>query len=557
MESLIIIDRDALRTLNIKYLTNLLKYSGEIFNEDIFETISTFLPTKFKERIIEEMFQFAKKLKIDMTLASELYTEGTNDRDETIKDILERKPIQRKFQKQIIKQLIELNNADNGWKKSSFNKRIIEVQRLFGLSELDCEIITLTHVVATNDIAENIVDQLNEYEGKRRSNRYHNNLDAHIISILLGQNSTKVKQRLLRESTLKKAGILDTDNEMNDEIQFFIEGESETPLLQKFYTEFNGKSIGIEDLHVNDRDLEMLKILYQNRQPKSGVNILLYGKPGTGKTEFARAFGKLMGEKTFEISNETNDDNYRRKKSDNRAVALSACQAKIENCNSTIIIDEADSMLNTQLLSFFSQPDAEKGAVNNLLDKTTTFNIWIANYIHGMDESSLRRFDYAIKFESFSFSQRRSIWKNLINKYVLGKYCSKNDIDYLAEKYQVNAAGISMALNHAKRTLNTKGAKNHFLNIVENLLTSHSKIITGKEIADTNKDSYAPKYSLDGLNIKGKADSVIQVLERFDKSLEHPESNIPLRNVNLLLYGAPGTGKTEFAKYNIVAKKKN
>jgi SpoVK/Ycf46/Vps4 family AAA+-type ATPase len=65
---------------------------------------------------------------------------------------------------------------------------------------------------------------------------------------------------------------------------------------------------------------------------------------------------------------------------------------------------------------------------------------------------------------------------------------------------------------------------------------------------DTKK-SDAPEYSVEGLNIHGDLKQVIEILEKFNGNWLHSRDNGNVRNMNVLLYGPPGSGKTEFARF--------
>jgi SpoVK/Ycf46/Vps4 family AAA+-type ATPase len=61
-------------------------------------------------------------------------------------------------------------------------------------------------------------------------------------------------------------------------------------------------------------------------------------------------------------------------------------------------------------------------------------------------------------------------------------------------------------------------------------------------------DTVEKAYSLDGLNITGDIDLVMEQMERFDRFLRGPDRERTM-NMNLLFYGPPGTGKSELARY--------
>ena len=122
------------------------------------------------------------------------------------------------------------------------------------------------------------------------------------------------------------------------------------------------------------------------------------------------------------------------------------------------------------------------------------------------------------------------------------------DIGHLSENYEVNAAGISNAVKVAERiykkqTVEFKG----LMTTLDRVLAPHEELITGK-IRRKVLNPVAEQYDVSVLNTDVSIDRVITSLERVVKALNTTDKDARI-NANLLLYGIPGTGKTEFAKY--------
>ncbi|MGB7568858.1 MAG: AAA family ATPase, partial [Chitinivibrionales bacterium] len=80
-------------------------------------------------------------------------------------------------------------------------------------------------------------------------------------------------------------------------------------------------------------------------------------------------------------------------------------------------------------------------------------------------------------------------------------------------------------------------------------MKAHLTILDTDKIGLNVKKANAPDYSLDGLNIKGDVQGTISIIKKFNDYWTTTSENVEIRNMNLLLYGLPGTGKTEFAKH--------
>ena len=83
--------------------------------------------------------------------------------------------------------------------------------------------------------------------------------------------------------------------------------------------------------------------------------------------------------------------------------------------------------------------------------------------------------------------------------------------------------------------------------LVEQLMKPHCELL-GMKLAD---DKLLPSkdYSLEGLNIQGhvKLERIVEAIRAFQRQKGEKDPDRP--RMNLLLSGAPGTGKTEFVKY--------
>ena len=91
---------------------------------------------------------------------------------------------------------------------------------------------------------------------------------------------------------------------------------------------------------------------------------------------------------------------------------------------------------------------------------------------------------------------------------------------------------------------------------VVTFLKAHCSLL-GIQESPEDKLEPARDYSLDGLNIKSgiKLPRLIEVCKKFLKSVESFQEGRDQPRMNLLLFGVPGSGKTEFVKY--LAKRLN
>jgi len=93
------------------------------------------------------------------------------------------------------------------------------------------------------------------------------------------------------------------------------------------------------------------------------------------------------------------------------------------------------------------------------------------------------------------------------------------------------------------------------MDVIHGLMKAHLTILgTNKGDKDFKKPN-APDYCLSGLNIQGDVNGTMSIIDKFNTYWTKSAGTMQVRNMNLLLYGNPGTGKTEFAKY--IARRTN
>lgn len=125
------------------------------------------------------------------------------------------------------------------------------------------------------------------------------------------------------------------------------------------------------------------------------MNLLLFGPPGTGKTEFAKFLAKELGKEILS-----------KKASDLISCWLGKTEGNIrdsfeeaQRSESILFLDEADSLLYSRQNA---QRTWETTQVNELLCQMENFRgifICATNFKDNLDSASLRRFNFKVEFD--------------------------------------------------------------------------------------------------------------------------------------------------------------
>ncbi len=420
--------------------------------------------------------------------------------------------------------------------KDPVEARFSELSRLLGLDALESEIMVLAYVHG-----ETCFEWPTRLADREKPLYFAMATDRSYPEV---SNVMKPKGRLLKYNVLDRdwdfcmgslGGFIDGTDSEAIERRFYVKDGAEEALPWEYYGELSAKD--------GETICRMVK------SSKGKCNILLYGAPGTGKTCFAKSLAKKLGLSVFEILQ--GDSDGRNMNSDARMTGIQVCNNQEAPGSGIMVIDEADELLRSESSGFglfgFSMggKSTEKGIVNSLLDGMRLPAVWICNApAWQMDESVRRRFDYSVRFDRMNYTQRVSVWRNLVGKHGLGKTLTEAKIEEYASKYRTSAGGISTVLENVKRM---KPAAAKVDGLVDALMKPHCRLMGIKKSGDFLP---AKGYSLEGLNVKGKVPpaKIVKAAGNYlDSGFNSSDEDRP--RMNILLFGPPGTGKTEFVKH--------
>ena len=262
-----------------------------------------------------------------------------------------------------------------------------------------------------------------------------------------------------------------------------------------------------------------------------GTNLILYGPPGIGKTEYVIALAEAVGAELYEVAYADEDGDPIR--GEGRLQSFNLCQRLLaERQNALLLFDEIEDAFErdpwSEWLDRRSRAVAGKAWLNRTLENNPIPALWLTNDVRAMGTAYLRRFDYAIRFTTPPQSVRVEI-----ARYHLGHWAGEDDwLQGIAAHEQWTPAQLERAAKLARYAGPGDQETDRAL-ILQAL--DRSATLLGQQRAPI-RHPVPTGYDLRFLHIDQDIVKLIAALQRRRQGL-------------FCFYGPAGTGKSELARY--------
>jgi transitional endoplasmic reticulum ATPase len=417
----------------------------------------------------------------------------------------------------------------------SFEKNILYAKSEFGLDAIDVEIVQLLLRYQRNKGLERLVDEvLDNLESLSRA-----------VATLIGIETEEAHRRIIPGGALIDSGMLMQDNEGCR----FITGprgilQLAPPLRKIMFRPYESQKewttaifgaplttrLRWEDFeHLGaDRELAYRVLSGAVAENAKGINILLHGSIGTGKTELCKAIAGRAGLDVYSVG-ETDDEGGEPTRGERLASLKIAQHLLKKRRNSIILFDEAEDL--------FAQPEMQFGPMfehrgskvhmNRLLEENEVPVLFTCNSVSRMHPAIRRRMTLAIEVKR-PIGQARAAMFHRVTEDV-GLRLQEDNLRQLAKNYDAPAGVIA---NAARAALLAHGDETEFEKAMGGVLQI---LEYGPGAAEPEGHDFDPRW----VNCN-------EDISRFADSLARPNCRL---NWSLLIDGPPGTGKSLFARH--------
>lgn len=370
-----------------------------------------------------------------------------------------------------------------------------------------------------------------------------------LLSEVLALGGDDVRKALARQSPLVATGLVRVASDVRrtwDDPLDVMEGlenillteyESAEGLLANFFRPSRASRLGLEDFPHAAADAELAVKLMAGALAgqTEGVNVLLHGAPGTGKTELARAIAQAVGATLYEVNVESEDGSALA--GQGRFSAYQLCQKMLGRRRLSIVLfDEIEDVFPDRWFPVFGRQKRsgeDKGWTNRLLEGNPVPTLWLSNEVEQIDSAFLRRFDFIFELRT----PPQGVRKRILERHMTGLSVRAPWVARVSGDERLTPATIESAVRVVRLAglSEPEGVERALERVIENRMTVQGG---SRPVWRAVMDVYDRRF----LNASHDLDAMVDALLK-KRALGRSVTG------TLCLHGPPGTGKTAFAHH--------
>ncbi|MCI5060581.1 MAG: AAA family ATPase [Alphaproteobacteria bacterium] len=427
-------------------------------------------------------------------------------------------------------------------------QNIDKISKIMGLSDIEKELFKFLFLAGGNVQSRNEERTAFLYEFIKKDI----SKIPHLLARMIGKKDQvqEVEKALSKKSTLSQMGLIygpDRDEFSYDFFLYFVPYDMRQELFKTDFDEDNlrnlflGKKldneIDVSNFPQLEKEIAYIKNIVRGAQAKehNGINILIYGPPGAGKTTLVGALAEELGIDIYAVA-EKNDDDILGKHdstkmpiSQQRRIKLTRAQNQASGQkNVALFLDEIEDFLLKGTDSDKSADTDSKIELNRLLEENPVITFWAGNDPQKFHEAVRQRFTFSIFLDHPPAPIRVQQWKTQLELH--GLKLADEEVQHLARQY---AAPVRMI----RDAVYTASLSNGTLKDIETSLQSSSTITYNNRDAVINDQRVSPLFRADLLPLSSKTLKNLETKAR---------KKSPAR---ILLEGKKGSGMVDLTRH--------
>ena len=418
--------------------------------------------------------------------------------------------------------------------------RLEELAKIAHLSPEDVTILEFIVLYKTQSMLESLVDSIDRVSGPYGLRG--RGAISKTMPCFLDINEKTIGKRLAEDAPLINSGLLSLDSDGDIDIPSRLKKivwapEEEADVRRLLLDASAPTELDWSDFDHFSTDRDILEKILAGalQRGAKGINILLYGPNGTGKTEFSKVLAAQVGATLFAAGekDERGDEPVRRERLAD--LRLTGCLLG-EDPNAILLFDEMDDLLSAgnQGLSFFGlrlperhRSDGSKLFMNRLLEENAAPTIWTTNHAERIDPAFLRRMTYVVHLRRPPTRVRERILTRQLEKSEVR--IEEEHVTRLAGRFEL-PPGVAEGPIRAASLM----PESDMQTMLDRGLQNIASLMGGERRVQDAPARFDPTF------IQADQD-LVALAEKLTGSGARPFS--------MCLYGPPGTGKSAYARY--------